>query len=797
MLLPLRNNQIIAINKFEEHYYKNKNNKGILSMCCGSGKTRTSYEIIKKCISKQERFFIYTTSRLILIESIIKEFIKWLYIENKLYINIFVNASDISLSEIHKECINELKPVKIFYDRLKKKVIKIKNENHINDLLKINKNEIIIIISTYESIEKVFNVIDQFNHIQPNLFIADEAHNLVSNNNELKKAKIIFRAHDDENYNCDPNKYLFLTATPLQIIKRNNDAGYIDDSITYSMNNADIYGKIFYEYTFKQGIKDNIISNFEIIYLTDYHSDDTEIIDIISELKNKTKDIQNKFYFESISKILLKIIQLYDLKHIIVFISDQDKAKIFKELLEKYKSDNINVYKIVSDDSIENKRANKKEFEIYNGNPKILISVQMLDEGVDIPICDSVFFAEERNSESVIVQNIGRALRKNNYKTISYVIIPTKIYNSEDNSNMFSSKFSKIREIADILKNPKSNNFYSRKTIGYNDKNENENKDENDENDENDEEYYDINNILNNIDEKTNKLINTFDILSTNFNIGNMKLNDIKILLQKYKINKINKIIPFIENHNLLVTSTLHDIYKLDWISYSDLLFNNVFTYNEAIDFIKNNIDLSKINTSHDWNEYYYKNIINGLYDKEFIDDIIFIPSSPDTYYLDEWEVLDINNLTGWSKFLNKYICEEKTHKSGSKTLDDINNNLSNIVNNDKNKINNGYEWLNFNNATTNLYPLKLYIDNLFSIDSNYYIKYKLKDNKYDDSFFIKFNNIKVTANYKISYKSTQYKLNIKTSSDKSEKYFYIYDRHLKKIIDDLKEEFKNYVKLK
>ena len=101
---------------------------------------------------------------------------------------------------------------------------------------------------------------------------------------------------------------------------------------------------------------------------------------------------------------------------------------------------------------------------------------------------------------------------------------------------------------------------------------------------------------------------------------------------------------------------------------------------------------------------------------------------------------------------------------------------------------------LDFNN-TTNLNSLKLY----FYIHKKYYIKYKLKDNKYDDSFFIKFNDIKVTKNYKVSYNSTQYKLKqyIKTYSDKSETYFYIYNKHLKSIIDDIKEEFKNYIKLK
>ena len=66
----LRQNQSNAIEKFDEYYYDEGNTRGILSMCCGSGKTRTFYEIVKKCINKEENFFIYTTSRRLLIKDI-------------------------------------------------------------------------------------------------------------------------------------------------------------------------------------------------------------------------------------------------------------------------------------------------------------------------------------------------------------------------------------------------------------------------------------------------------------------------------------------------------------------------------------------------------------------------------------------------------------------------------------------------------------------------------------------------------------------------------------------------------
>ena len=85
----LRDNQINALNTFDQHYYDEGNTRGILSMCCGSGKSRTFYEIIKKCINKDENFFIYSTSRILLVQGIIKDLLEWIYIE-KLDINILI-----------------------------------------------------------------------------------------------------------------------------------------------------------------------------------------------------------------------------------------------------------------------------------------------------------------------------------------------------------------------------------------------------------------------------------------------------------------------------------------------------------------------------------------------------------------------------------------------------------------------------------------------------------------------------------------------------------------------------------
>ena len=93
---PLRNHQIDAREKFKRQYYENEETKGILSMCCGSGKTLTFYSIIKTCISKyNEGLFIYATSRILLVQSIVTDLFNWCYQDN-LNLLILVKVSNLN-----------------------------------------------------------------------------------------------------------------------------------------------------------------------------------------------------------------------------------------------------------------------------------------------------------------------------------------------------------------------------------------------------------------------------------------------------------------------------------------------------------------------------------------------------------------------------------------------------------------------------------------------------------------------------------------------------------------------------
>jgi len=124
-----REHQVNAINNFEDYYYNNPNTRGILSMCCGSGKTFTFYGIMKNCITNHnENLFIYATSRILLVKGIVKDIIKWTFFD-KLDVNILIKVSDFNISDIFIELkkdkiLSNNKEFDNYFNDLKKNKIK-------------------------------------------------------------------------------------------------------------------------------------------------------------------------------------------------------------------------------------------------------------------------------------------------------------------------------------------------------------------------------------------------------------------------------------------------------------------------------------------------------------------------------------------------------------------------------------------------------------------------------------------------------------------------------------------------
>lgn len=239
MLSPLRPGQQEALNAFEEHFYVSHEDKGILSACCGFGKTRLCYEIIKKCIGKGEERFIIATSRVKLLSAAVIQMKNWFKKEDIKATVYRIGGSD--LPKIRVKELMDKKDVRLHFKPTS------------------GEKNVVVLITTYKSSFKIKDGLENEPTAQPDLIIFDEAHNTTG-----RKGKY----HQDL-MKVVSEKKLFMTATPLELLFKNKDnvgGDYLGEFIN-SMHNVETYGKIFYEYTFRDGINDKIIVDFMCITL--------------------------------------------------------------------------------------------------------------------------------------------------------------------------------------------------------------------------------------------------------------------------------------------------------------------------------------------------------------------------------------------------------------------------------------------------------------------------------------------------------------------------------------------------
>lgn len=732
----LREAQTKALKEFEEHYYNKENDKGILSACCAFGKTRLCYEIIKKCNElKGETKFIIVTSRVKLVNSTMKEMKKWFETEKKQVKLFLIGGSGEEYPD----------------DTLKKANIK---SSFVYNA--VTKNTMTILISTYDSSINILDELTNDVNAYPDLIIFDESHNTTGD-----KTKYHQKLMD-----LDSEKKLFMTATPLKLLFKNKDniANEYIDEVIYTMNNKDKYGEIFYEYEFVDGIKDKIICDFRTITLGKKGEFDLE--EYKKKTKGKTKQEKQDIYFHVIGSQLATCIKTYELKHILVYLSDQTKLKRFKEILGKIKEKNhdikYEVESIISGDSKSKRTKAEDNFQNVVSKdgkiikqkvdvPKILLSVGIYNEGVDIPCIDSVLFAQERTSATTIVQNIGRALRQYNKQTggyydkeMAYVILPTLLYklNDTDSSSIYSSQFKELRKMIKILNGKNENHFYDKyikskdKIMVGNDLGDLSDEDDFDETTTTDKNPLDksntkANEIIQNIDiDDIIDLYKGYEPIMGDKKIANIQLKDVLEIIKKDKIDSIQKWGKYC-NENKSPHTHLHKEFKREWKTWSHIFNGVTFTYDEAKEFIKTKLCLEvlEMEESKDWFKFIENTINNELEGGDtfiYIDDLIKIPNQPKDYYKEKW--------ISWSDFLGKYIDTPIVNKEGNPTYEkNADRNLRYILNNDNYKANVNIEWTDYI-IKTDLSKIHNYIGNKFKNDFNLVTQIKYKPSgKYDN----------------------------------------------------------------
>jgi len=394
------------------HFLENR--RGYMEMACGTGKTLASYWIT--CAISLGRTVIFVPS-LQLLSQFYSDWTNQSYAEEKNLKYVLI-GSDADVEDDIKEKSNGL-------------------------MLLLDPHEIrkhlekdVVVICTYQSANKLTEACDK--KIKFDLAIFDEAHKTVGQRDKQFSRMLT----NDE---LIINKRLFMTATPKIYHGRNNDIA--------SMNDVNIYGECIYIYNTAQAIKAKKLTDYQILSV--YSTDDAIAKDIKSnrlvKYEKEFEDTESQYLGTML--IILKKIKDGTINHLITYHNTVARANKFAKFIDEINrlmgNNDICVSGIDGKDSMRTRKNIIKEFS--ESKIGILCSARVLNEGVNIPIVDSVCFVDSRNSTIDIIQCIGRCLRLCEGKKMAYVVIP--IFIKSLDSDFDKNEFGIIIKILKALKN--------------------------------------------------------------------------------------------------------------------------------------------------------------------------------------------------------------------------------------------------------------------------------------------------------------------------------------------------------
>jgi len=287
----------------------------------------------------------------------------------------------------HRKVI--LERSKISYQR----ILKNKNMEIFDSNFQINnKDEVVFAMVQTLNKEKNLNIFpkDYFDYI-----IIDEVHH-----GGAKTYQSIFEYFK-------PKFLLGITATPERT----------DDFNIYQLFNYNVA----YEIRLQDAMKEELLCPFHYFGISDIVIDG-ESIDEKTSIKNLTSDIRVKHILEK---------SLYysysgEKLHCLVFVSKVEEAKI---LVEKFLEQGIKAIALSSENSDNEREEAIRKLE--QGEIEYIISVDIFNEGVDIPCVNQVILLRPTTSAIVYIQQLGRGLRK--HKNKAYTVVLDFIGNYEKN----------------------------------------------------------------------------------------------------------------------------------------------------------------------------------------------------------------------------------------------------------------------------------------------------------------------------------------------------------------------------
>ncbi|ARF11158.1 superfamily II helicase [Klosneuvirus KNV1] len=432
---PKRDYQIEFLDKCIAYYQNNTRGYGNIS--CGVGKTLMSYWYHKHLNPK---FTIIGVPSLYLLSQFFKEWIREATADNYQLEFLLVGSDTDFKTEDYQN--NGL-----IITTDEKEICK----KFCNAIFRSNKN--LVIITTYQSADKLLFASEALN-ITYDLCILDEAHKTCQQLGHQFSFLL-----DDKNLKI--NKRLSLTATP-KIYKNTGD----DNEDIVSMDNKKIFGEEIFKYSMRQGITGKYLCDYQIMTLFTENKYVKDYIENSKLVKSSEIDTSDSYYL-ACALMIIKAFEEHGCTHMITYHNTVKNSERMEDLLKKllpYTNKKITILQIDGDTKIKDRVKRIKEFQ--SAEYAILTTARVLNEGINIPIIDSVCFVDQRDSTIDIIQCIGRSIRPCDGKQMAKVLVP---YFFEDINKLSDNfYFSKLVNIIKAISESDEdvNEYFTLKTNG-------------------------------------------------------------------------------------------------------------------------------------------------------------------------------------------------------------------------------------------------------------------------------------------------------------------------------------------
>lgn len=432
--------------------YFETHDRGKLIMACGTGKTFTSLRI-SEAMANDSHLVLFLVPSIALLSQTLKEWSA----QAKGNIYPICICSDSHATDKAEDSISDLVlPATTDVRKVHEQFINFRARQ-------ATEGGMIVVFSTYQSIDVISDVQKGINSLEKDSFIfdlivCDEAHRTTGVKQKDKVQSAFTKVHSNDNIKA--KKRMYMTATPRLYSSDAQAKAKEKEILVWSMDDPEWFGEEMYRIGFGAAVEKQLLSDYKVIVLTlDENSVDKEIQDIIASTRTenneeiKTKDaikligcinVLSKRTNFLTDKQLFANVDPEPMKSAVAFCSNIKNSEYLRDAFnvcqqayyEKMSEETRAELVVVSADHVDGgmgstvredkldwlKKAdpNKKECRVLN-------NVRCLSEGVDVPSLDAIMFLSSRNSQVDVVQSVGRVMRRAEGKKFGYIIIPVVV----------------------------------------------------------------------------------------------------------------------------------------------------------------------------------------------------------------------------------------------------------------------------------------------------------------------------------------------------------------------------------